>query len=62
MIRYPELFTDDVTTLNEYVSLRKQIQENNIKLELKHENSIEEDIKQMKEELNKLEIKNNKNE
>ena len=62
LIRYPKLFTDDVTTLNEYVSLRKQIQENNIKLELKHENSIEEDIKQMKEELNKLEIKNNKNE
>ena len=62
LIRYPELFTDDVTTLNEYVSLRKQIQENKIKLELKHENSIEEDIKQMKEELNKLEIKNNKNE
>ena len=54
LIKYPKLFTDNIKTLNEYVSLRKQIEEKNIKFDIKSEILIENEIKQMKEELNKI--------
>ena len=62
LIKYPKLFTDDIETLNEYVSLRKQIEENNMSLEFKYEAPINDDIKQMKIELEKIKILDNKNE
>lgn len=62
LIKYPKLFTDDIEKLNEYVSLRKQIEENNISLEFKYEAPIEDDINEMKIELEKIKTFNKKNE
>lgn len=58
LIKYPELFTDDGKKLYEYVSLRKQIEENNIEFNFNPELSFEDDILLMKKELEK--INNNK--
>ena len=58
LIKYPKLFTDDIKALNEYVSIRKQMEENNINFDFKSEISMEDEIKQMKGELDK--IKENK--
>ena len=57
LINYPELFTDNGKKLNEYVSLRKQIEENNIIIDFKYEISIDDEIKQMKNELRKSKTK-----
>ena len=52
LIKYPELFTDDGTKLYEYVSLRKQIDDNNINYVFNYELSIDDEIKEMKNEIN----------
>ena len=54
LINYPKLFTDDGKKLNEYVSLRKQIEENKITFNFYSELSIDDDIFQMKKELEKI--------
>ena len=54
LIKYPELFTDDGKILQEYVTLRKKIEENNITINFKYETSIKDDIIQMKNELEKI--------
>jgi len=59
LINYPKLFTDDGKTLYNYVSLRKQIEENGIKFISKNKTPIEDEIKQMTTSLNNK-IKNNK--
>ena len=61
LINYPELFTDNGKKLNEYVSLRKQIEENNIIIDFKYEISIDDEIKQMKSELEKVKQSNPNN-
>ena len=62
LIRYPELFTNDVKKLYEYVSLREQIKENNINITFKNDTSVYDDIQQMKKELEKIKNQNNKSE
>ena len=59
LIRYPRLFTDDLKTLNEYVSLRQQIEENNIKFNSNYEASIDDDIILMRKEIEAKKIQNN---
>ena len=60
LINYPELFTDDGKKLNEYVSLRKQLEENKINFDFNTELTIYQEIEQMKKELDNIKIKNNK--
>ena len=61
LINYPELFSDNGKKLNEYASLRKQIEENNIKTNFKYNISIDHEIKQMKNELEKINQSNPNN-
>ena len=61
LIKYPELFTDDGKKLYEYVSFRKQIEDNNISYVSEYDLSIDDEIKLMKNEIennkrNKIEI------
>lgn len=60
LIKYPELFTDDGKKLYEYVSLRMQIEENNISYDSNYELSIDDEINQMKNEIEKNKNKINK--
>ena len=61
LINYPEIFTDNGKKLDEYASLRKQIEENNIKTDFKYDISIDHEIKQMKNELKKINLTNPNN-
>ena len=61
LINYPELFSDNGKKLNEYASLRKQIEKNNIKTDFKYDISIDHEIKQMKNELEKINQSNPNN-
>ena len=59
LIKYPELFTDDGKKLYEYVSLRKQIEENKIEFNFNSELSIYDDISQMKKKLENINLNKN---
>ena len=59
LINYPRLFTDDGKILYEYVSLRKQIEENGLKFVSKNKTSIYDEINQMRTVLENNKIQNN---
>ena len=61
LLNYPELFTDNGKKLNEYVSLRKQIEENNINIDFKYDITIDDEINLMRNELEKLNNVNQNN-